>query len=341
MRLSICIPTYNRASHLVNCLNSIIICDKNLDLKFQVCISDNHSTDNTEEVVRSAQPFIDVKYHKNDSNLGIPRNFLNVVSMADGDFVWLIGDDDLIMPQAIEVLYGLIDSYPDVDFFFVNSHHLSIEYIKNYPTPFNTLNLPEDMAPYSKWKIAGELPFLKLVDPRISFDFLGGMFLSVFRKDNWLKNIGALDEKAILDSRIFSHFDNTFPHVKIFAKAFSQSMAYFNVQPLNVCLSGAREWSPMNPLVMSVRLVEALQEYRNNGLPYWQYVYCKNFALKNFASDFAKIIIYRQSSGYEYISPLKLLLSSCCYPNFYLSLFNFLGKIIHRLFVRLINSFVS
>ena len=275
MKISICIPTYNRANHLANCLNSIIICKSRSNLKFQVCVSDNHSTDDTENVIRDAQSSIDIKYHKNTSNLGHARNYLNVVDMACGDFIWLIGDDDLLMPHAIEELYKLIESHPDVDFFFVNSFHLATEYLKNYPVPFDTANLPTEMERFSKWEIAGEMPFLQLIDPKISFDFLGGMFLSVFRRKNWMLNANALDENAIRDSRIFSHFDNTFPHVKIFAKAFSKSKAYFNVKPLNVCLAGAREWSPMSPLVTSVRLIEALQEYRNNGLSFWQYYFCK------------------------------------------------------------------
>jgi glycosyltransferase involved in cell wall biosynthesis len=326
MKLSICIPTYNRAAHLANCLNSIILCKARSDLKFQVCISDNHSTDGTEEVVRNAQSSIDIKYHRNSSNLGIPRNFLNVVSMADGDFVWLIGDDDLIMPNAIVELYKLIDLHPDVDFFYVNSFHLNTEYLENFPSPFDTAYLPNDLEPFSKWKIAGEMQFLELIDPRISFDFLGGMFLSVFRKNLWILNANALDENAIKDSRTFSHFDNTFPHVKIFAKAFSSSKAYFNVNPLNVCLTGAREWSPMYPFVHSVRLVEALGEYRKNGLPYWKYVYCKNYALNNFVSDFINILLHKDRSGYVYMRPFKLLLEYCLYPNFYLSFFYFIGR---------------
>ena len=326
MKLSICIPTYNRASHLTNCLKSIIRCKLNSDLKFQVCVSDNHSTDGTENVVRTAQSNIDIKYHKNTSNLGIPRNFLNVVSMADGDFVWLIGDDDLLMPHAIVELYKLIDGHPDVDFFYVNSFHLTTEFIRNFPAPFDVVNLPQDMAPFSKWKIAGEMPFLQLIDPKISFDFLGGMFLSVFRRTHWMLNANVLDKNAIQDSRTFSHFDNTFPHVKIFAKAFSTSKAYFNVSPLNVCLTGAREWSPMYPFIHSVRLIEALQEYRNNGLSYWKYVYCKNYALNNFVPDFINILLYKDRSGYAYIRPFKLMLEYCLYPNFYLSFFYFIGR---------------
>lgn len=326
MKLSICIPTYNRAAHLMNCLNSIILCNSRSDLEFQVCISDNHSTDETEEVVRHAQSAIEIKYHKNTSNLGIPRNFLNVVSMADGDFVWLIGDDDLLIPNAIVELYKLIDAHPTVDFFYVNSFHLNTEFLKNFPSPFDTANLPSNMIPFSNYGIAGEMNFLDLIDPKISFDFLGGMFLSVFRKTPWTQNAKVLNENAIQDSRTFSHFDNTFPHVTIFAKAFSSSKAYFNVEPLNVCLTGAREWSPMYPFIHSVRLVEALSEYRKNGLSYRKYVYCKNYALNNFVPDFINIILYKDRSGYAYIRPFKLILEYCLYPNFYLSFFYFIGR---------------
>jgi glycosyltransferase involved in cell wall biosynthesis len=326
MKLTISIPTYNRAEHLANCLNSIILCNSQSDLKFQVCISDNNSTDDTEEVVRHAQSAIEIKYHKNTSNLGIPRNFLNVVSMADGDFVWLIGDDDLLMPNAIYELYKLIDVHPTVDFFYVNTFHLTTEFLENFPSPFDTANLPKNMVPFSDYGIAGEINFLDLINPKVSFDFLGGMFLSVFRKSHWERNANVLDKNAIMDSRTFSHFDNTFPHIKIFAHAFSSSTAYFNPSPLNVCLTGAREWAPMYPFIHSVRLVEALSEYRKNGLSYWKYVYYKNYALNNFVPDFINMLLYKDRSGFAYIRPFKLILEYCLYPNFYLSIFYFIGR---------------
>lgn len=337
MQISICIPTYNRAKHLANCLNSIIVCGSRSEYKFQVCVSDNNSTDGTEDVVRQAQSVLDIKYHRNPSNVGIPRNFINVVSMADGDFIWLIGDDDLLMPNAISDLYRLIDQHPNVDFFYVNSYHLNTEYLQGYPSPFDTANLPRNMTPFSSWTNEGELDFFELIDPRVSFDFLGGMFLSVFRKENWLRNVDALESEAIHDDRRFSHFDNTFPHVKIFSRAFASSRAYFNAKPLNVCLTGAREWSPMYPFIHSVRLVEALQEYRDNGLPYLRYVYCKNYALNNFVPDFVNMLLHRERSGYIYVNPIKLLLGYCLYPNFYLSIFYFIGRRLRILCNRFLN----
>jgi glycosyltransferase involved in cell wall biosynthesis len=336
MKLSICIPTYNRAAHLANCLNSIALCSSQSRIKFQICVSDNHSNDDTEMVVRNAQAVVDIKYNRNDSNLGIPRNFLKVVSMADGDFVWLIGDDDLLMPNAIAELCELIDGHPGVDFFYVNSFHLNTEFLKNYPSPFDTANLPDNMVPFSTWTRAGEMPFFDLINPKVSFDFLGGMYLSVFRKKLWESNVKVLDKDAILDNRTFSHFDNTFPHVKIFAHAFASSKAYFNVKPLNVCLTGAREWSPMYPLIRSVRLVEALQEYRKNGLSFWKFVYCKNYALGNFLPDIINIYRNKEKSGYAFISPFKLFLEYCLYPNFYLSIFYGFGRLLRKFCCRIL-----
>lgn len=322
MKISICIPTYNRAGHLANCLQSIIVNQSRSKIDFQVCVSDNCSTEETEDVIRRAQASIAIKYQKNHGNLGVAKNILNVVEMADGEFVWLIGDDDLLLPYAMEELYDLIGKHPNVEFFYINSFHLTMQYVFSFPQPFDTANLPKDMAPFSSWTNSGEMRFIDLVNPKISFDFLGGMFLSVFRRRNWSLNVSVLDEAAISDSRTFSHFDNTFPHVKIFSKAFANSKAFFYAKPLSICLTGAREWAPMYPFVVSVRLVEALNEYRKNGLPYIKYLQCKNYALGNFVPDFVWMLKNKDWSGYTYIKPLRLIFSNCLYPNFYFSFIN-------------------
>lgn len=324
-KLSICIPTYNRAAHLTNCLQSLISITQTSQFDFEVCVSDNCSSDHTEQVVRNAQGIFPIKYHRNDSNLGMTKNFLKVVEMAKGEFVWLIGDDDLLLPSALIDLFDLFAKFPNVDFFYVNAFHLKTEFIFSFKQPFNIMNLPKDMRPFSSYTHSGETNFINLIHPKISFDFLGGIFLSVFRRKNWNNNVNYLDKIAINDSRTFSHFDNTFPHLKIFSKAFANSKAFFNAKPLSVCLTGAREWAPMGPLVMSVRLVEALGEYKKNGLPYWEYLYCKNYALKNFIPDLGSMIYYKKT-GLEYIKPIKLVFSSCLFPNFYFSLVNFIFR---------------
>jgi glycosyltransferase involved in cell wall biosynthesis len=319
MKISICIPTYNRAAHLANCLQSLIVCAEHGALDFEVCISDNGSTDDTQEVVKRAQGRLPIKYWRNAENLGIPRNFLNVVDMARGDFAWLVGDDDLIVPAGIERLSRLINEHPRVDFFYVNAFHLTTEYVLARPQPFDTRTIPESLRRFSERMESGELPFLALISPEVSFDFLGGMFLSVFRREKWVEYAGALDPSAVSDSHTFSHFDNTFPHIRIFSRAFAHSQAYFNADPLIVCLTGAREWAPKYPLVRSVRLVEALQAYRSVGLPLMTYLRCRNFALAHFLPDVLRMLLRRAESGVQYISLFRIILSNMVYPNFYLS----------------------
>jgi hypothetical protein len=118
---------------------------------------------------------------------------------------------------------------------------------------------------------------------------------------------------------VFSHFDNTFPHVKVLSRALAKSRALFHADPLVVCLTGAREWAPMYPMVRSVRLLEALREYRINGLPLFRYLRCKNYALGTFVPDFVYMCLHRNTSGIAYVKPVRLFLTNCLYPNVYLS----------------------
>ena len=335
--LSICIPTYNRAINLINCLESLFANKKKYLDQITVCISDNCSTDNTEQVVSEYMDKLPIIYSKNKTNLGIPRNFLKVVDMSNAEYIWLIGDDDLFLENSIERVLNLINKNKDVDFFYVNSYHLDTEYVDSFSKPFNIKNIPNNMEKFSKWNFNGRIKFFDLIRPKASFDFLGGMFLSVFRKSNWDNFKDVLDEKALESKDTFSHFDNTFPHLKIFASAFSNSNAYFNSHPMNICLTGAREWAPMEPLVRNVRLIEALDAYKKNGLPILQYFYCRNFALSNFIPGFVYMLLNKEISGYRHIdNPLKKTFSNMIYPNFYLSVLRF---IIRKLKLRLTKIF--
>jgi glycosyltransferase involved in cell wall biosynthesis len=295
-------------------------------LDFQICISNNCSTDETEKIVQSYIGKLPIKYQKNETNLGVARNVLKAIEMADSDFVWLIGDDDLLMPNGIEEVIALTEEHLGVDYFYVNSYHLTTEYVHSYPQPFHTKNLPKNMTAFSSYKGSCEMPFLDLIQPEISFDFLGGMFLAVFRKTNWNKSLHVLNQEALKDSRSFSYFDNTFVHVKIFANAFAKSKAYFCEKPMSVCLTGAREWAPLYSMVRSVRLIEGLEEYRKNGLNFFSYIRCRNFALGYFLPDLINIFLHRDKSGWEYISPLRLIVVNSLYPNMYLSIVYFLFR---------------
>ena len=131
--------------------------------------------------------------------------------------------------------------------------------------------------------------------------------------------INRLDPVAISSNITFSHFDNTFPHLKIWAHAFSKSKAYFNADPMNVCVSGFREWSMMEPLIRNIRLLEALDIYRKNGMSFWRYIYCKNYALRNYFSNTVNMLLNRNTYGFQ-LGLFRHFFRCALFPNTYLSI---------------------
>ena len=108
MKLSICIPNYNKPECLNNCLNSILKASENIQFKFEICISDNCSESNIKEVIKPYEKNLNIKFNKNNKNLGMGANILKVVEMAKGKFVWIIGNDDLLLPFALQKIDSLM-----------------------------------------------------------------------------------------------------------------------------------------------------------------------------------------------------------------------------------------
>ncbi len=122
--LSLCVPTYNRAPLLRESLTSILsqIGPDEASL-LEVLVMDNASSDDTPDVtagLQKAWPQIDLNYVRNPQNLGPDRNFLKGITLARGRFVYLISDDDILLPGAVAWLLHMIQAHPDFDGFSLN-----------------------------------------------------------------------------------------------------------------------------------------------------------------------------------------------------------------------------
>ena len=99
--LTIGIPTYNRSSKLAKLLYFLEdeIYASNCESAVEVIVSDNCSSDNTESVVENYiqqnQCKYIFKYNRNDKNLGLVNNVLKIYEFAEGNYVWVMGDDDI------------------------------------------------------------------------------------------------------------------------------------------------------------------------------------------------------------------------------------------------------
>jgi abequosyltransferase len=97
--LTVAIPTYNRAEYLAELLS---VLQKQLTSDTEVVVSDNFSTDSTEQVTNSFKGRIRVS--RNARNIGADANLVSCLEQAKGQFVWLMGDDDIPCGNAVSLL---------------------------------------------------------------------------------------------------------------------------------------------------------------------------------------------------------------------------------------------
>ncbi len=110
--VSICIPTYNRAEILDKTLASLVLETSFLVGQIEICISDNASLDNTEEVVQKyAAKYKNIIYHRNQVNTGIiDDNFPIAGSLASGTFIKFLNDYAYFISGELDHLIQFIES---------------------------------------------------------------------------------------------------------------------------------------------------------------------------------------------------------------------------------------
>lgn len=119
--LTIAIPTYNRSALLAELL-SILVPQLETEPSVELLISDNASPDDTWDVVMrfcSNNPRFRVL--RNPVNIGSDANFLQCFREARGKYLWLVGDDDILVPGSVAKIATLL-SAADYDLVFVRPY---------------------------------------------------------------------------------------------------------------------------------------------------------------------------------------------------------------------------
>ena len=98
--VSICIPTYNGAQYLRECLDSVL---SQSFSNYQVIIVDDQSSDNTWEILNQyAAQDNRISLFKNEHNLGLVGNWNRCIELASGEWIKFVFQDDLIAPECLE-----------------------------------------------------------------------------------------------------------------------------------------------------------------------------------------------------------------------------------------------
>jgi len=143
-KVSIGLPVYNGENYLIEALDSLLT---QTFEDFELIISDNASTDNTQEICQAyAAKDARIRYYRQDRNMGTAWNYNFVFEKANADYFKWAAHDDLCAPQFLEKCVTVLDqdpsvvlSYPRTDILYPLDESgkyglIPVEYLQRYTT---------------------------------------------------------------------------------------------------------------------------------------------------------------------------------------------------------------
>jgi GT2 family glycosyltransferase len=113
VKLSIVILCWNDLKVIDDCLRSIY--EETHDVDFEVIVSDNGSSDGSQEFIRRTYPL--VRIVENGTNLGFAKGNNAGIALSDGDYILVLNPDTIIHNQALEKWTAFADSHPEAGAF--------------------------------------------------------------------------------------------------------------------------------------------------------------------------------------------------------------------------------
>ncbi len=113
MKFSVLIPVYNTEKYLEECLGSIF---GQTYKNFEIILVDDGSTDSSTTICdRYQSEYTDVVKVIHQENQGQLLSRINAIKAAQGDYCIFVDSDDLIVENALEILYNTIKEYKNLD----------------------------------------------------------------------------------------------------------------------------------------------------------------------------------------------------------------------------------
>jgi glycosyltransferase involved in cell wall biosynthesis len=111
-RLSIGLPVFNGENYLSEALDSLL---SQTFLDLELIISDNASTDRTQEICQFfAAKDPRVRYSRNENNIGAVQNWYRTLDLSTGEYYASAAHDDLYHPEYMKKCIEILDQKPDV-----------------------------------------------------------------------------------------------------------------------------------------------------------------------------------------------------------------------------------
>ena len=121
-KLSIVVPTYNGGQWIKDTLESVLVQLEEYSSLVEFIVRDNSSSDNTESIVLSLNQKYNnlINYNRREKTAIADVNFRESVLLAKGEYIVLLGDDDLLFPRFIENTLDIINEHPNIGLIYYN-----------------------------------------------------------------------------------------------------------------------------------------------------------------------------------------------------------------------------
>ena len=181
-KLSLCISTYNRAAWLEVNLRNIFSQKPEPRNDLEVLVVDNASVDHTSQVVKPYLGRSDFTYVRNPKNVGMLGNLAVTAQRAKGDYIWIIGDDDLTRAGVIERVLEIIKQNPKLGLIYMNYGYTSDE------SPASIHDLNAFLNSYNVLEPPGkdDAASVKLIAARCE-NFYTAIYSHVYKRDHGLR----------------------------------------------------------------------------------------------------------------------------------------------------------
>ena len=112
-KLTIAIPVFERKDFFLEAILSVL----NQTIKCDIIVVDNNSSHDFFEITCR---HYNIKYFKNDLNIGMFPNWNKCFELAYSDFVMILGDDDILDEKYVESFIEAYSNHSDIDVFFTD-----------------------------------------------------------------------------------------------------------------------------------------------------------------------------------------------------------------------------
>jgi glycosyltransferase involved in cell wall biosynthesis len=193
-RVSIGLPVYNGENFIHEALESLLA--QTFD-GLEVIISDNASTDNTEQICRAfAERDNRVRYQRNEKNIGASGNYERVFQLASGEYFKWAAHDDICLPNFLARCVEVLDRDPSVVLCYTR-----------------TITIDEEGRCLRKWPPRPELGskisyrrFREMLGPVEHFAIWGVIRANILRKTRLLGNYPEHDRALLSRLSLYGRF---------------------------------------------------------------------------------------------------------------------------------------